>query len=265
METPASPRYWQRQSGEEPADFTAFVAYLKLKGRRSHRAVATQTGRPLGAIRRLSARHNWVGRVAAFETRLADASQDALDVMVRAATSRTAADFERLRISAFLLARRVLEESDRWLKLACDPRRRDVSLGQICRLLELATTLGRRAAGMPLGDEPSRPPVREDASGYMTGEEALKKIYGAPANAPSVSPEAGAAGSLPPDISVSPGPDISPETTAGIPPQAVSSNPEPVNASAPPLAAEATEVAPAKFGRRDAWASWSRIQGGRGR
>ena len=100
--------------------------------------------------------------------------------MVQAASSRTADDFERLRISAFLLARRVLNESDRWLKLACDPRRRDVSLGQICRLLELATTLGRRAAGMPLGDEPIRPPVETNASGYLTSEEALKKIYGSP-------------------------------------------------------------------------------------
>lgn len=44
-----SPRLWQRQPGETPADFTAFAAYLRLKGRRSHRATAEQTGRSLGA------------------------------------------------------------------------------------------------------------------------------------------------------------------------------------------------------------------------
>jgi hypothetical protein len=79
------PRLWQRQPGESPADFTAFAAYLRLKGRRSHRTAAGQTGRSLGAIRRLSAKYNWSGRVAAFEARLADATQDALDNVIHAA------------------------------------------------------------------------------------------------------------------------------------------------------------------------------------
>ena len=53
------PHPWQRQPGEAPADFTAFVAYLRLPGRRSLRMTATQTGRSLGALRRLSTRFNW--------------------------------------------------------------------------------------------------------------------------------------------------------------------------------------------------------------
>ena len=60
-------RPWQRQPGESPADFTAFAHYLRLKGRRSHRAAAAQSGRSLCTIRRLSARP---ARVAALETRL---------------------------------------------------------------------------------------------------------------------------------------------------------------------------------------------------
>ena len=176
------PRLWQRQPGEAPADFTAFIGYLRLQGRRSHRAVATQTGRSLGAIRRLSAQFNWRARVAAFEARLADASQDALDLLVRSTSARTAADFERLRSAEFLLAQRVLHESHRWLRLASDPHRRQISLSQVCRLYELASKLGRLAVGMPTGDEPRRP-RKEDTPGYWTGpsaEEALKKIYGSP-------------------------------------------------------------------------------------
>jgi len=152
-----APRLWQRQSGEAPADFTAFIAYLRLQGRRSHRAVATQTGRSLGAIRRLSARFNWRARVAAFEARLADASQDALDLLVRSTSTRTTADFERLRSAEFQLAQRVLHESRRWLRLASDPHRREVSLSQVCRLFELSTKLGRLAVGMPTSVEPRRP------------------------------------------------------------------------------------------------------------
>ena len=86
---------------------------------------------------------------------------------------------------------RVLQESDRWLKLASDSHRRDVSLGQICRLIDLASKLGRLAAGMPIGDKPRRP-GREDAPGCWTGpsaKEALEKIYGSPDLPPSVAPE----------------------------------------------------------------------------
>jgi hypothetical protein len=176
------PRLWQRQPGEAPADFTAFIRYLRLQGCRSHRTVATQTGRSLGAIRRLSAQFNWRARVAAFEARLADASQDALDLLVQSTSTRTTADFERLRSAEFQLAQRVLHESGRWLKLASDPHRREVSISQVCRLYELASKLGRLAVGMPTGDEPRRR-RKENTPGYWTGpsaEEALQKLYGSP-------------------------------------------------------------------------------------
>lgn len=188
-----SPRPWQRQPEEAPADFSAFAAYLRLKGRRSHRAVAAQTGRSLGAIRRLSARFNWPARVAAFEARLADATQDALDAVVRGQTAISQAQIEQLRLEEYRLAERVIHQTRRWLDLASNPRRRLISLTQICRLTELAFKLARRAAGMPLDDQPRRR-RQEAAPGCWTGpsvEEALEKIYGSKspaANAPDITP-----------------------------------------------------------------------------
>ena len=243
------PRLWQRQPGEAPADFLAFVAYLRLKGRRSHLAAAAQTGRSLGAIRRLSARHNWVARVTAFAARLADASQNAVDLLVRATSTRTAADCERLRAAEFQLAQRVLQESARWLKLASDPRRRDVSLGQVCRLMDLATKLGRLAAGMPTGDEPRRRPRREDVPGYWTGpsaEAALEKIYGSPSSADSPPPAPEASESCPASADAS--------GRAGSPLPAASQNPT------PPSTAGAAPVAAPQNRRRDAWSAWARSQ-----
>ena len=175
------PRLWQRQPGESPADFTAFAAYLRLRGRRSHRATAELTGRSLGAIRRLSAKFNWPGRVAAFENRLADATQDALDHVICAAISTSKSDLEQFRIKEFLLAHQVIQASKRWLELASNPRRRQVSVAQICRLPELAFKLKCLATGMPFGDEPCRRKRPEDRPGYWTGpsvEEALRKMYG---------------------------------------------------------------------------------------
>ncbi len=178
-----SPRLWQRQPGETPADFTAFAAYLRLKGRRSHRAAAEATGRSLGAIRRLSARNNWTGRVAAFETRLAAVTQDAVDGVFHAAASASGSDFEKVRIQELLLAQQVIHASHRWLKLASNPRRHQMSLTQICRLTELAFKLKCLATGMPFGDEPRRRSRPAERSGYWTGpsfEVALQKIYGEP-------------------------------------------------------------------------------------
>src|SRR5262245_829307 len=252
------PRLWQRQPGEAPADFTAFVAYLRLKGRRSHRVVAAHTGRSLATIRRLSAKFNWRARLAAFEARLADASQDALDLLVRASSARTTADYERLREAEFQLFQRVLRESRRWLRLASDPRRRDVSLGQVCQAIELATRLGRRAAGMPVGDELRRHPGSEGAPGGWTGPsaaEALEKIYG------SGAPESGGSGTPLPDSSLPVGTGVPPETPpappASRPPtdapsQPVPSNPEPVSCNPPPSAAGQAPIASPENPRRDA-------------
>jgi hypothetical protein len=182
-----TPRPWQRQPGETPADFTAFAAYLRLKGRRSSRAVAAQTGRSPAAVRRLSAQFNWPARVTAFEARLADATQDALDSVLHRKPAASRSDFEQLRETEYQLASQVIRESHRWLKLASDPRRHQVSLTQICRLTELAFKLARLAAGMPTGDEPRRR-RKEDMPGYWTApsaEEALEKIYGSKSAATS--------------------------------------------------------------------------------
>ena len=208
-------RPWQRQPEEAPADFVAFAAYLRLQGRRSPRAVAAQTGRSLGAIRRLSARFNWPARVAAFEARLADATQAALDAVLRGQTAISQAQIEQLRTKEYLLAERVIHQTQRWLKVASNPRRRLISITQICRLTEMAFHLARFAAGMPLDDQPRR--RRQEATpGYWTGpsvEEALEKIYGSKspaANAPTPPPAA----TVPTPVS----PPVSSPVSAAAPP-----------------------------------------------
>jgi hypothetical protein len=228
-----SPRLWQRQPAETPADFTAFATYLRLKGRRSHRATAESTGRSLGAIRRLSAKFNWPGRVAAFETRLAAATQDALDNVIQAAITTSKSDLEQFRLKEFLLAHQVIHASHRWLGLASNPRRHQVSLTQICRLTELAFKLKCLATGLPFGDEPRRRPRPENRPGYWTGpsvEEALEKIYGdKSAAADSL---AGGAG-VRPETVVGASPTAAPSTASGGAGVPASHPPEPLSLTSP--------------------------------
>ena len=184
-----TPRPWQRQPDEDPADFSAFVAYLRLKGRRSLRAVAAQTGRSLSAIQRLSARCRWPARLRAFEARLADATQDAVDSVLRQQPAAHKAELEQLRLKEFLLAHRVIHESKAWLRSASNPRRRLVPLSQIIRLTELAFKLGRLACGMPPEESSHR--SRPEPPGYWTQpsmEEALRKAYGSDRPAPVPQP-----------------------------------------------------------------------------
>ena len=249
-----TPRLWQRQPGETPVDFTAFAAYLRLKGRRSHRAAAELTGRSLGAIRRLSAEYNWPGRVAAFEMRLADATQDALDHVIHAAITTSKSDLEQFRIKEFLLAHQVIHASHRWLKLASDPRRHQVSLTQICRLTELAFKLKCLATGMPFGDEPRRRKRPEDRPGYWTGpsvEEALQKIYGSPL--PDESPPA-TDGAIASGAATDARAARTPASRSSITANPPSSTAPPPSES--PAAAAAPDTPPPP--RRDAWSRWAR-------
>jgi hypothetical protein len=145
--------------------------------------------------------------VAAFEARLADATQDALDSLLHRQPANARAGLEQLRIKEFQMAMDVAQASRRWLELATNPRRRQVSLTQICRLMELASHLARLAAGMPTGDEPRRRPRKEDRPGYWTApsvEEALEKIYGSKSDAASATPDDGGAGCPPPTINYQP-------------------------------------------------------------
>ena len=256
------PRLWQRQPDESPADFTAFAAYLRLKGRRSHRATAEATGRPLGTIRRLSARYNWSGRVAAFEYRLADATQSALDGVIQSAITDSKSDLESFRIKEFLLAHQVIHASHRWLDLASNPRRHQVSLTQICRLTEMAFKLKCLATGMPFGDEPRRRPRPEDRPGYWTApsvEEALQKIYGSPlpgesapaaANQPDVSAGGGiASGAVGASV-----PASHPSITGNSPSSTTASSGLP----AWPVPRSEPETPPPP--RSDVWSRWARHQ-----
>jgi hypothetical protein len=278
-----TPRLWQRQPGESPADFTAFAAYLRLKGRRSHRATAELTGRSLGAIRRLSANYHWPGRVAAFEARLADATQDAVDGVIKAAATTSKSDLEQFRIKEFLLAHQIIHIAHRWLKLASDPRRHQMSLTRICRLIEMAFKLKCLAVGMPFGDEPRRRQRPEDRPGYWTGpsvEEALKKIYGSDSDVASAPPDAGGAGnggaSVPasrPQSSESPPPAASgaggspqglPASHSQIAESGIGGSPQGLLASRSPSEGNPPSVpagdagGPPQGPRCDAWSRWAR-------
>jgi hypothetical protein len=143
-------------------------------------------------------------------------------------------------------AQRILAESSRWLQLASDRRLRNISLGQVCRIINLASRLGRLSCGLPTDGEPQR---RDRAAYLFTGpsvEEAMRRIYGSTKEGPSganreATPGGGrASGASPPAQSA----DAQPPQT-GL-------NVATVQPAAPPPGPP--------YRRRDAWGAWARQQ-----
>ena len=139
----------ERLPRESAKAHAAFRAYLDLGAERSLAAVAAKLGKSKVLMERWSRRYDWSGRIAAHERHVAEIERQAIE---RLAIER-AVDWHkveedqrrsewRARERAVRLANQIM---DRW-------EEHDGKLGTlegIARLLELASKLGRLAAGMP--------------------------------------------------------------------------------------------------------------------
>jgi len=170
------PYPFEQQPRESAKAFAAFAEYLNQGPERSLAAVAQKFAKSKPLVKRWSARFDWGGRVLAHAAHLAVIEREATEGLTRAKAAAWAArELEqreeewRTRAEALELAR---ESIARWKK---SPSRCG-SLEGVARLLELASTLGRRATGMAL----DRTEVTGDGGGpiRVEFEAALCKVYG---------------------------------------------------------------------------------------
>jgi hypothetical protein len=138
------------------------------------RKAAIALGCSVQRLRRLSRQHNWPARCDAFDNHRASAMSRALDQILNDEISDLKQRAERFRLQEWLLHEEMLEAARAVVRdLKSHPRR--VTIKDLTRLFDLASTLGRRAAGLPLDSAshealPPRP--------NWDAEAALKKIYG---------------------------------------------------------------------------------------
>lgn len=168
---------FEQQARESNKAFAAFALYLGMGSERSLDAVRLKLGKSARLIQRWSGRWRWTERVSAHALHLALVEREATEALVRAKAgewlTREEAQREeewQSRAEALALAREAIA---RWKR---NPDRCG-SLEGIARLLELASTLGRRATGMAL----ERTEVTGEDGGPIRVEltAALNKIYGA--------------------------------------------------------------------------------------
>jgi hypothetical protein len=166
---------FEQQPKESEKAFAAFSLYLSLGPQRSISAVAGKLAKSETLIGRWSSKFDWQERVQAYGMHLAKVEREAAEALVRLngvdAAKRQAQQREdewKWRNSLVRAAQKVIEKFE--------DGSRGATLGDVARALDLASKLGRLAAGMATdkteitGEDGG--PVRVEF------EAALKKIYG---------------------------------------------------------------------------------------
>jgi len=167
---------WQRQPNEPAADYQLFTGWLELPAPRRFARTAATLGCSVYRLRRLAARHDWRSRAAAFDNHRADASSRALEQLLQQETMDWKERAEQFRLQEWALHEEILQAASAAAReVRQHPNR--VSLHGLVKLLGLASTLGRRATGMPLDNVPPKP---EPPAPHLNFEEALRKVYGTP-------------------------------------------------------------------------------------
>ena len=169
---------FEQQPRESAKAFEAFSLYLGMGPDRSLAAVGEKLGKSKVMMEKWSRRFDWPARVAAHAGHLALVEREAAEAVVRAKGVDWAKRYEELRESEWRARNELVELAweviGRWRKRP----ERCGSLEGLARLLDLMSTLGRRACEVATERKevtgPGGGPIRVEI------EAALDKIYGKP-------------------------------------------------------------------------------------
>ena len=140
---------FEQQPRESNKAFAAFKTYLELGPERTLVTVAEQHGKSRQMIERWSRRFDWPARVQAHAAHLATVERQAIEGLAVEKAVEWSKVHEALKIAEWQRHKKLIALADeviaRWEK----NKAKCGTLEGIARLLELATKLGRLAAGLP--------------------------------------------------------------------------------------------------------------------
>jgi hypothetical protein len=171
------PLVFDQQPNESNKAYAAFSAYLNLGPERSLAAAAKVVGKTKWLLERWSARHQWVDRVRAHDEHMVQQERKVTEALTQAKAVDWLKRQTALREAEWRIHEELLAAGREALKRFYE-RGHGANLGDVARLLELASKLGRLATGMATdktevtGEDGG--PIRVEL------EAALKKIYGPP-------------------------------------------------------------------------------------
>jgi hypothetical protein len=169
---------FEQQTGESDRAFAAFGVYLSLGPQRGLREVARKLDKSLTVVGKWSSKFDWPGRVAAHGAHLAIVEREVAEAVVRAKGVDWAERYAELRESEWKARAELVDLAWEVIRRWRSKPERVGSLEGLARLLDLMSTLGRRACEVAT--------ERKEVTGADGGpirieiEAALDKIYGKP-------------------------------------------------------------------------------------
>lgn len=163
---------------ESEKAFSAFSLYLNMGPERSTQAVAKKLAKSEQLIRRWSAKFDWLARVQAHGAHLAVVEREATEVLARAKGVDWAKRREAILETEWELHEKAIAAAKKALATFMGRENAYANLSDIARMLEVASKMGRLAAGMPTDTTEVTGEV--NVSVDLEFEAALKKAYGKP-------------------------------------------------------------------------------------
>jgi hypothetical protein len=181
------PMMFEQQSRESDKAFAAFKTYLELGPERSLATVAEKHGKSRTMIERWSRRFDWPARVQAHAAHLALVERQAIESLAMEKAVDWSKVHEAVKVAEWQRHKKLIALADEMLARWEKNKAKCGTLEGIARVLELATKLGRLAAGMPT--EVKEVNTTMKATIDVDWEIAIRKAYGvkdAPASEPAV-------------------------------------------------------------------------------
>ena len=169
---------FEQQLKESGKAFAAFTLYLNMGEQRSARAVANKLAKSEQLIRRWSARHCWVERVDAYAKHLAGCEHENKSALLREKSAQWLVRQEELKEREWAMHEKCIEAAELALANFMARENAYANLGDIARILEVASKIGRLASGMPT----EKTEITGEEGGPIQIElmAALRKIYSQP-------------------------------------------------------------------------------------
>ena len=170
------PMMFEQQPRESNKAFAAFKTYLELGAQRSLAVVAEQHGKSKTMIERWSRRFDWPARVQAHAAHLATIEREAIEGLALEKAVDWNKVHEAVKVAEWQRHKKLIALADEMLARWEKNKAKCGTLEGIARVLELATKLGRLAAGMPTEVKEVNTTVK--ATIDVDWEIAIRKAYG---------------------------------------------------------------------------------------
>jgi hypothetical protein len=168
---------FEQQAKESAKAFAAFSEYVHMGPERSLAAVGQKLGKSKALLERWSAKYDWPGRVQAQAAYLATVEREATEALARGKSAEWLRRQQMLRETEWAMHERCIAAAQRAFDVFMSREKVYANLGDISRMLEVASKLGRLASG--LATDKTELTGEDGGPIRLELEAALKKVYGA--------------------------------------------------------------------------------------